>query len=146
MVGLTIEFIIVAKLMETQRCPKTLKLNHWCYACRMCSFFSILCNKAIAAIDWCNIHPAIKDYIIREILQGIYVLLYMPTTTPRWGSRELRSLVFKKDTEESTHSSSTLPITWTSAIFASFKYSGNPCESTVEVDMVRHIRVTGLMS
>ncbi len=70
----------------------------------------------------------------------------MPTTTPRWGSRELRSLVFKKDTDENTRSSSTLPITWTNAISASFKYSGNPCESTLEADIVRHNLVTGLTS
>ena len=40
----------------------------------MCSLLSNLHSKAITVTDWCNIRPTIKDNIIREILQGIYVL------------------------------------------------------------------------
>ncbi len=46
----------------------------WLHNLSSLMLLSILCRKAIAAIDWCSIGPTVEDNIIREVLQGVYVL------------------------------------------------------------------------
>ena len=75
---LTVEFIRVAKLMETNWAYRNApKHGNWTtdYQPAGCAhFLSMLCRKAITAMDICNIRPTIKNWIIKEILWGIYVL------------------------------------------------------------------------
>jgi hypothetical protein len=46
----------------------------WLHNLSSFMLFSILCRKAIAAIDWCSIGPTVEDNIIRKILQGVQIL------------------------------------------------------------------------